>query len=216
MRLTQTNARRALSLFVLTAVAFTIGVNIPISTRAAEATNEVDVDGLECRLAYETNRISEFNAPLEPTYFYGVFQAQRAAPTVVNSLLQFSPFSADPQYLINPNLGTATIGPSVTKFVTSTDTVDEQYAFNFDRKNLRLTTYQKRLPNYVVGDYTSFIFRTQPKWPEVNGDIDDAALGDMPTMTFDGSAVYIMVFGCRKLDPTILRRIARAHGQQSR
>ena len=216
MRLALCNARRALNTIVFAVASIATASLMSISARAATAVDGVYGDGLECRLAYETNRVSEFNAPAEPTYFYGVLQAQRATPTVLDSLLQFSPYSADPQYLINPVLGKATIGPEVTKFVTSTDTVDEQYAFNFDRKNMKLTTYQKRLPNYVVGDYTSYIFRTQPKWSDVAGDVDKAALGSMPAMTVDGPNVYIMIFGCRKIDAATLRKVAKAHGQQSR
>ena len=152
-------------------------------TATAPRANAVDVEGLECKLAFESDRESGFTGPLKPDYLYLLLQAPRANLGAIDSVLQFNPDKAEPEYLIIPASGDARVGADILDFLSSNnddvrlhghaeDAVEEPYSFRIERKGLRLSTRQNRIPNYVVGDYVSPIFKTQPKWLEVDGDVN--------------------------------------------
>ena len=176
--------------------------------------DSADVEGLECRLAFESNRESQFTGPLKPDYLYMLLQAPRANAGGIDSVLQFVPNQAEPEYMIDPVLGKTSASPDVLQFVTSIEAVEEPFSFRIERKSLALSTRQNRIPNYAVGDYVSAIFKTQPKWPEVEGDVTALVKEPIPSATFDGGQLYVMVFGCRHVDPQKLRSAARDRYQR--
>ena len=152
-----------------------------------------------------------FKRPDGSRYLYMVLQASSGDRAHIDSALQFAPGKSEPSYLLNPQLGkaTPTRGEAVF-FNASGDAVEEPFSFEFNGKSLKLTTYQSRIPNYVVGDYVNEIFKLQPKWADVEGDIDTVREPE-PTVFVDGIGQYVMRFACRDVDPGKLRAAARAH-----
>lgn len=197
-----------------TGIAAAAVISAEVAGAAASHADSADVEGLECRLAFESNRESQFTGPLKPDYLYLLLQAPRANPGGIDSVLQFVPNNAEPEYMIDPVLGKTSASPDGLQFMTSSDAVEEPFSFRIGRKSLTLSTRQNRIPNYVVGDYVSSIFKTQPKWPEVEGEVTAAVEEPFPSATFDGGQLYIMVFGCRHIDPKRLRNVARARYQR--
>ncbi len=212
----RTFKRTRVGLGVAAAMAGSVGAAVAADIPRA---NVIDVEGLECKLAFESDRESGFIGPLKPDYLYLLLQAPRANRRAIDSVSQFNPDKAEPEHLISPALGDTRVGADFLDFVSSNIddvrihghaeyAVEEPYSFRIERKELRLSTRQNRIPNYVVGDYVSPIFKTQPKWPEVDGDVNISVREPVPSATFDGSQYYVMVFACRPVDPKKLRSAA--------
>lgn len=182
-----------------------------VARAGASRSDAVDVDGLECRLAFESTRESEFTDGVKPDYLYLLLQAPRVNPSAIDSVLQFVPDQAEPEYMIDPVLGKSSVDADALRFVTSRDAVEEPFSLRIERQPPRLWTWQNRIPNYVVGDYVSSIFKTQPKWVELEGNIAGSAAGPTPETKIDGAQSYAMVFACRHVDPKKLRDASREH-----
>lgn len=190
--------------------AFIVAAGLPSAVVAAD---DVDVRGLECHLAFESDRDSAFKRPDGARYLYMVLQAPSNDRAHVDSALQFPVGKAEPSYLLNPLLGKATAPRADAVFFNAGgDAVEEPFSFEFNGKSLKLTTYQSRIPNYVVGDYVNEIFKLQPKWSEIEGDVDTVREAE-PTVFVDGIAQYVMRFACRDIDPGKLRAAARARNR---
>lgn len=186
--------------------ALIMAAGLPSAVAAAEA---VDVRGLECHLAYESDRDSVFKRPDAARYLYILLQAPSNDRNHVDSALQFVAGQSEPSYLLSPRMGKATPSRADTTFFNAGgEAVEEPFSFELNAKPLRLTTYQSRIPNYVVGDYTNEIFKLQPKWNGLDGDIDIVSEAE-PTVFVDGIAQYVMRFACRDIEPGKLRAAAR-------
>jgi hypothetical protein len=197
-------------LCVAAVLTVTLGSLLP-SVAAAGDVGMVDVAGLECRLAFETTRDEQVVPPATPGYLYAILQAPPSKRDSIETVLQFVSAQAEPEALINPHMGSVSRDANgMLAFKTSMDTVEEQYAFLLDVKTPALRTLQGRNRDYFTLDRISDIFKTQPKWPEVKGDIAQSNLESAPHLNFDPLTQYLMQFACRKVDPAALREAAHA------